>query len=197
MISLEREIRNKMYFVSYVPNASWGVITNFRTEGQAWDFIYKFLMCPDCEYTCWKEFWGEIDPTDPENHEVVMCDAEFWVENMRDLEPKEYLDAGGEIITWQEYFNQNPTKYGVPKTMVKLGDKVKDKFNGFEGIAYGICDYLTGCKQVLVRPMALDKDGKLCDSHWFDIDILELVKEEAKLPLTVSGGPQTNEAPTK
>jgi len=81
---------------------------------------------------------------------------------------------------------------------IKLGDMVRDLYSGFEGIAYGITDYLTGCRQVCVVPTTLDKDGKIRDSHWFDVDRLEILpKAKIKSPVTRPGGPQDCPAPTK
>jgi hypothetical protein len=59
---------------------------------------------------------------------------------------------------------------------VKLGDRVRYKIDGFEGIVTGIVDYLYQCKQVFVRPETRDKDGKVLDGHWFDMPWVEVVK---------------------
>ena len=57
---------------------------------------------------------------------------------------------------------------------ISIGDKVKDKVSGFVGIVTGVVDYISGCKQALVAPV-VDKDGKLLDSNWFDIQRLDVV----------------------
>lgn len=58
---------------------------------------------------------------------------------------------------------------------MKLGDRVKDKFNGFIGITTGRTEYINGCRQFLVKPEKLDKDGKPQDALWLDEQNLELV----------------------
>jgi hypothetical protein len=82
--------------------------------------------------------------------------------------------------------------------MVKLGDKVRDRINGFEGVVTGRADYLFGCRQVLVAPTQLGEQGKHPDSTWLDEDRVE-VREEGFMPMpagaaTAAGGPLT--APT-
>lgn len=56
--------------------------------------------------------------------------------------------------------------------MIELGQKVKDRITGFEGVVTGRCNYISGCDQALVTP-PVDKDGKHVDAHWFDIQRLE------------------------
>lgn len=63
--------------------------------------------------------------------------------------------------------------------MIKLGDKVKDKISGFEGIATGVAEYLNGCTRILIEPTSLDEDGKLLKSTWFDDVQVEVVKKDA------------------
>lgn len=62
---------------------------------------------------------------------------------------------------------------------MKLGDRVKDKLTGFEGIIVGHCEYMTGCNQSLVKPEGLKDDGEMIESHWFDDQRLKLVKAKA------------------
>jgi len=57
-----------------------------------------------------------------------------------------------------------------------LGKKLRDVVTGYEGIAIGHVEYLTGCNQVLLVP-PVDKDGKRHDGEWFDVDRLEVVDE--------------------
>lgn len=60
---------------------------------------------------------------------------------------------------------------------LQLGCTVKDKITGFEGVVTGIVDYLSGCNQALVVPK-VDKDGKLRDAHWFDVQRLTVADAE-------------------
>ncbi len=64
---------------------------------------------------------------------------------------------------------------------VPLGSKVKDKITGFTGIVVGLVEYISGCNQVLVSP-PVDKEGKHVDSHWFDVQRLE-IQDEPKVVL--------------
>ena len=76
--------------------------------------------------------------------------------------------------------------------MVKLGDRVKDRITGFEGIAISLTRHLTGCDTVGVRPEKLH-DGKTIDCHWFDINRLKVTKKSAFTPEQVTkkpGGPR-------
>ncbi len=57
--------------------------------------------------------------------------------------------------------------------MFELGKKVRDKITGFEGIAIGKAEYLTGCNQYGVCPPA--KDGEIKPAQWFDEGRLEVI----------------------
>lgn len=48
----------------------------------------------------------------------------------------------------------------------KLGFKFKDRVSGFEGVATGRLEYMTGCHQLLLVPPA--KDGEWKDGQWID-----------------------------
>lgn len=59
---------------------------------------------------------------------------------------------------------------------MKLGDKLRDKVTGFEGIAMARTDYLLDTPTYgLVGPMI---DGKVQDWQWFDMTRLELVESD-------------------
>ena len=60
----------------------------------------------------------------------------------------------------------------------KLGSKLKCKVTGFEGIATGHCEYITGCDTYCLNP-GIDKDGKLQDTKWFDDMVLKVLEENA------------------
>lgn len=77
-----------------------------------------------------------------------------------------------------------------------LGDKVQDRITGFEGIATGVADYITGCRQILVTPKAAS-DGKYIDACWLDVDRLVVLEENVVTMANrqKDGGPQS--APSK
>lgn len=56
--------------------------------------------------------------------------------------------------------------------MIKLGEFYKDRITGFEGIATARTEYLNGCVSVLLQPESLDKEGKIAEHEWFDIQRL-------------------------
>lgn len=63
------------------------------------------------------------------------------------------------------------------KMAIKLGDRVKDKVTGFEGIAIGRTQWFTGCDTIGITPTIL-KDGKTIDAEWFDINRIKKVEEK-------------------
>lgn len=56
--------------------------------------------------------------------------------------------------------------------MITLGQKYKDKITGFEGVATGYVQYISGCNQALLAPQ-VGIDGAVRDSHWFDVQRIE------------------------
>ena len=69
--------------------------------------------------------------------------------------------------------------------MIKLGDEVKDKVTGFEGIAVARTEYLYGCLSIGVLSKKLNSEtGKPIEWVWFDEQRLDL---QSKAP---NGGPQ-------
>lgn len=72
-----------------------------------------------------------------------------------------------------------------------LGDRIRDRISGFEGIAIGHTRWLNGCTRWLVAPEKLH-ENKPIEAQWFDTEQLQLV---AKLEDFVTddshGGPPT------
>ncbi len=66
--------------------------------------------------------------------------------------------------------------------MSVLGFTYKDRITGFQGIATGYVEYLTGCNQVLLAP-PIGSDGKPQEAHWFDVQRLALVEGVAQIVL--------------
>lgn len=75
--------------------------------------------------------------------------------------------------------------------MVNLGDEVKDKVSGFQGIAVAKHEYLNGCARFSVQP-PVAADQRLPDSATFDAPQLEVVTAGA-----VQIGPQDTGGPEK
>jgi len=74
---------------------------------------------------------------------------------------------------------------------IELHTKATDSLTGFTGTVTARCEYITGCVQYQVQPMA--KDGEFKEPHWFDEDRLTA----ADKPKSKRGGPQAFAAPTK
>ena len=51
---------------------------------------------------------------------------------------------------------------------IQLGDRIRDEVTGFEGIAVGLTDYLTGCTHVGIQARC-DHDGKVPEWYWVDV----------------------------
>ncbi|MDR3389884.1 MAG: hypothetical protein P4L92_22840 [Rudaea sp.] len=58
--------------------------------------------------------------------------------------------------------------------MIQLGRVYKDKVTGFEGVATGYVQYLTGCNQALLAPK-VGSDGASREAHWLDEQRLDAV----------------------
>lgn len=59
---------------------------------------------------------------------------------------------------------------------MNIGDKVRDRITEFEGVVTGICNYISGCQQVLVAPKS--EKGNFKESQWFDSDRCEVIESE-------------------
>lgn len=72
----------------------------------------------------------------------------------------------------------------------QLGDKVKDKVTGYEGIVIARSEYLNGCIRYGVQRDKLTKEGKPQESEWFDEKQLAIVKAKAvNVEVKRTGGP--------
>lgn len=60
----------------------------------------------------------------------------------------------------------------------KLGDLVRDRISGYEGIAVAVCSYLQGCDRMTVQPK-VKEDGVLPEAKSFDAPDLEVLKRSA------------------
>lgn len=70
-----------------------------------------------------------------------------------------------------------------------IGDKVKDKITGFEGIVVVRSQWLNNCNTYGVQPTTL-KDGAPQERQSFDEPQLELVERGAFKPQQTTGGPE-------
>lgn len=65
---------------------------------------------------------------------------------------------------------------------VSLGDRVRSKLTGFQGVVVGKCQYIQQCDQVLVKPETLDKDGNIRKGEWLDEPWVEIIKRGVHKP---------------
>ena len=72
---------------------------------------------------------------------------------------------------------------------IKLGNKVRDKVTGFEGIATARIEYINKCVQFCVKPK-VKEDGKMPDGEYIDVDELEIVDTGIVIEAKPTGGPQ-------
>ena len=72
---------------------------------------------------------------------------------------------------------------------IELGNKVRDKVTGFEGIAIAKIEYINGCIQFCVKPK-VKEDGKMPDGEYIDVDDLEIVYKGIIIEADSTGGPQ-------
>lgn len=72
----------------------------------------------------------------------------------------------------------------------ELGQRLRDKVTGFEGIAVSRIEHLNGCTQYGVSGK-VDKDGKMIDSYYIDHAQLEFVDEGVTVDKADTGGATT------
>lgn len=74
-----------------------------------------------------------------------------------------------------------------------LGKTAKDRVTGFSGVVASVSFDLYGCVQVVLSP-PIDKDGKLPDGRWFDVNRVLVTDENRVMPLPKWGAtPQTHD----
>lgn len=79
---------------------------------------------------------------------------------------------------------------------MKLGDKVRDKVSGFEGIATARTEWLNGCLRWGISPR-VGEDGKLPEDIWVDDQQIEVLEEDPqqffpKEAHRMTGGPTSS-----
>ena len=75
---------------------------------------------------------------------------------------------------------------------VELGDRVRDRITGLEGIAVARTSWLYGCERITIQPERL-KDGKPLDTYTVDEPQIEVLKEGvAKRQPVPTHGPMPN-----
>ena len=77
----------------------------------------------------------------------------------------------------------------MSKVKIILGNKVRDKITGFEGIASAKIEYINGCIQFCVKPK-IKEEGIMLDGEYIDIDQLEVIDNGVIVESKPTGGPQ-------
>jgi len=77
---------------------------------------------------------------------------------------------------------------------MKLGDKLKDKVTGFEGIAVAKIEYLNGCCQYCIKPQ-MHTSGKMPNGEYIDVQQLEVVKSDSVIVEAKETGGDHPDAP--
>lgn len=78
---------------------------------------------------------------------------------------------------------------------ILLGQRVRDKVTGFEGVATAKVIYLNGCIQFCVKPM-VDKNGKMVEGEYIDDSQLVVIKDWGDLDIEQeSGGGPASDVP--
>lgn len=72
---------------------------------------------------------------------------------------------------------------------VELGDRVRDRVSGIEGIATARTQWLNGCERWSISPRA-GEDGKLPDDVWVDQQQVELCEKDPELFFSVDERPE-------
>lgn len=68
------------------------------------------------------------------------------------------------------------------ESRIGIGDLVKDRITGFEGIAIAATFYQYGCVRILVQPQRMGKDGKIIEPQVFDDPQLKIIRVGAVIP---------------
>ena len=77
------------------------------------------------------------------------------------------------------------------KTGIKLGDKIRCKVTGLEGIATAKVEYLNGCVQYALTPRVEAGKNSYPDSVYLDYKQLEVIESASVVTDTEdTGGPQ-------
>jgi len=79
--------------------------------------------------------------------------------------------------------------------MFKLGEKVRCKVTGFEGIATSRTEYLNGCVQYHVTPRAKKDGSDYPDGVTLDVENLERISAGITVKATRTGGPPRRGGP--
>ena len=110
----------------------------------------------------------------------------------RDGKPLEslWIDEPQGILLTKQVVSR---KSSIGSNGISLGDRIKCRITGLEGICYGVSDFMYGCTRVGLAPSSLDRDGKPKEIFWADAPQFEIVKtSELKSERKNTGGPMSS-----
>jgi hypothetical protein len=94
-----------------------------------------------------------------------------------------------------------------PRPQIQLGDMVKDRITGFQGVVLAITHWFNGCVRLVVQPDKLNKEGGIAKEETFDAEQVDVVKTQAYKRLALeqvqapapapTGGPRNDKAAQK
>lgn len=71
----------------------------------------------------------------------------------------------------------------IQATIDYLGQRGRDKVTNFTGTVTSVCFDLYGCVQVVLTPDVDKKNAKATDGGWYDINRVELLSEDRRMPV--------------
>lgn len=80
--------------------------------------------------------------------------------------------------------------------MLELGQRMRDRVTGFEGIAIARVEYLNGCIQYCLKP-EMGENGKMPEGEYIDDQQLEVIGVGLSLEKEPDGGPMPDTPPTR
>ena len=90
---------------------------------------------------------------------------------------------------------KNGSEFMGRKMKFDIGDKLRDKISGFEGIVTAKTEWYNGCKRYRLEPDKLNPEtGGLIEDETFDEDQLEKVRKvKVRPPTKPTGGSRPND----
>lgn len=77
-----------------------------------------------------------------------------------------------------------------------IGLTFRDRITGFQGVATGRLEYISGCNQLLLTPMVTG-EGTMRDGNWIDEQRLDHRPEFKRIELDNGATPGFGQAPPK
>lgn len=76
---------------------------------------------------------------------------------------------------------------------IELGDWVRDRVTGVEGVVSGVHQYLTGCARVSIQPQAVDgKVPEVVGADVLTVEVLGAGRVKAFAGARATGGPRND-----